>query len=244
MKKLIYLPLFLCVTIGLAQAGDITLDKILQTNYKSLGGLEKLRAVDTIHVKGKVVISMQNLELPMEMWYKKPNQIRMESEFQGMKILQVYDGKKAWGLLPFAGKGPQELPADQAEDIIEQAEGLFPLIDYKEKGHKLEYVGKEEMQGTEVYKLKLTRKNGRITFFFLDTESCVELKTLTYIKKQDKEIKAESYLGDYKEFNGLMMPTSIESRMNDQVGATIQFEMVEINVKVDDSIFILPKKEQ
>jgi outer membrane lipoprotein-sorting protein len=54
----------------------------------------------------------------------------------------------------------------------------------------------------------------------------------------------ENFFGDYKEFSGVMMPTSLETRMNDQVGATIQFEAVEINVEVDDSIFKLPKKEK
>ena len=245
MKKTVFLSLILGITLILGISSDITLEEILKTNYTSTGGLDKIKGIKTIYIKGNVIIPMQNLEIPMEMWYKKPNKVRMESEFQGMKILQVYDGKIAWGIVPFAGiMEPQELPEDQAEEIIEQAEGMNPLVDFKEKGHKVEYIGKEDMEGTDVYKLKFTHKNGKITYFFLDTESCIELKTLTDIKKKDKEYRTETYYGDYKEFDGLMFPTSLQTHINGQANVTITFEEIKTNIAVEDSLFVMPKKDK
>jgi len=243
MKKTLAFALVLVLVTLAGWAGDISLKEILQTNYQSSGGLDNIKKLKSVYFKGKVTIPLQNLEIPMEMWYQEPNKVRTESNFQGMAILQVYDGETAWGVIPFAGiTEPQKLPEDQAREVIEQAEGMYPLLDYEEKGHQVEYEGREDLEGTEVYKLKFTRKDGRVVYFYLDTESCIELKTLTYIKQNESEYKTETYYGDYKEFDGLMFPTSLQVHINGQHQTTISFEEVKTNVSIDPALFILPEK--
>lgn len=245
MKKVTVLTMVFAMLTTAAVCSEITLEDILQTNYESSGGLDNIKSLKTVHIKGKVTIPLQGMEIPMEMWYQEPNKARMEAEFQGMKMLQVYDGKTAWGVVPFAGiTEPQELPEDQAEEIIDQAEGMYPLLDYKAKGHQLEYLGKEDMQGTEVYKLKFTHKKGKEIYYFLDTESCIELKTQTYVTRNEVEYKSETYFGDYKEFGGLVFPTSLQVHVNDQHQSTITFDEVDLNVDIDESLFTMPESSQ
>jgi outer membrane lipoprotein-sorting protein len=245
MKKMMIFTMVFVTLTAVAICSDIKLKEILETNYESSGGLEKIKSLKTVYIKGKVTIPMQGMEIPMEMWYQAPDKARMEAEFQGMKILQVYDGKIAWGVVPFAGiTEPQELPEDQATEIIDQAEGMYPLLDYKEKGHTLEYLGTEDMQGTEVYKLKFTHKKGKVVYFFLDMESCIELKTLTYVTRNEVEYKSETYFGDYKEFDGLMFPTSLQVHVNDQHQSTITFDEINVNVDIKDDLFTMPESNQ
>jgi outer membrane lipoprotein-sorting protein len=244
MKKIMVLVLAVCVFSSLMLLGE-TLDQILAKNYESRGGLEKLKSIQTVKIKGKIVQSMMNLEMPLELWYKKPNKIRMESSFQGRKVVQGYDGKIAWWIMPFLGTDdPQEMAEDQAREVKEMAESMDPLVDYKDKGYKLELVGKEDMEGTEVYKLKMTRKNDKIEYYCLDTESGIELKNSSYRKQGDSEILVETYSGDYQEVDGLMMAFQMEVKANNQTSVSMTFSEFKFNEDMDDSLFSMPEKKE
>src|SRR4030042_1893986 len=90
-----------------------TLDEILALNYQAHGGLDKLKAITAMKISGKIVIPEQGLEMPMVMWQKYPDKMRVESRFQDKKIVQAYDGQKAWGIMPFLSEEPQEMEPGQ-----------------------------------------------------------------------------------------------------------------------------------
>jgi hypothetical protein len=80
--------------------------------------------------------------------------------------------------MPFQGKkDPEALPAEQAKIMDEQADFDGQLVDYKEKGSTIELVGKEPVEGTDAYKLKLTTKGGEVRYYFLDAEYFLEIRT-------------------------------------------------------------------
>jgi outer membrane lipoprotein-sorting protein len=222
-----------------------TLEEVLAKNYQSRGGLEKLKAIKTMKVEGKMVMTMQNMEIPVTMWIKKPNKMRMESTLMEKTIVVAHDGKKAWMINPMMGsEDPQELPEDRSKEITQQADSLFPLVDYKEKGHQLEYLGKEDMEGTEVYKLKMTRTDDRVLYFYLDTETGIELKTSFYTKSRDKEILVETLMGDYKEVDGIMIPFSMEVKYPGmQQTQKLVFTSYKQNIMLEDSFFQMPPKK-
>ena len=41
-----------------------------------------------------------------------------------------------------------------------------PLVDYRRKGHKVELLGKEKVEGVDAYKLKLTLKGGEVKYIY------------------------------------------------------------------------------
>ncbi len=238
----IFVLLFFSVTFLL---GGETLEEVLAKNYKARGGLEKLKAIKTMYMEGKVVVPQQNVEVTMKLWHKKPNKMRMESVFQGQKMIQAYDGETAWWVMPFMGiQEPQKVPEEKVEEIKDEANFENPLVEYKEKGYKLELLGKEEMEGTEVYKLKLTKKDGKVIYFYLDADTGIELKTETYIKKDSSETHVENVFGDYKEVDGIMIPFYIENRVNGQVVTQIMLTKVELNAPIDDKLFSMPPKKK
>lgn len=243
MKK-IFVLFFVCSVLSGTLLFSETLEQILAKNYESRGGLKKLKAIKTVVFEGKIFIPMQNLEFPVKMCQKKPNKLKMEATVMEKKIVQGYDGKKAWYINPMMGsEDPQEMTEDQAKEAIQQAESIDPLVDYKEMGCKLEYSGKEDMEGTEVYKLKMTRKDGRVEMFYLDTESGIELRTSSNIKRGESEILSESLFGDYKEVEGIMFPFAIEIKVNGQTTMKIAVASVKLNEKLEDSLFEMPAKK-
>jgi len=242
MKKKAILVL-LIVMVGGTLLFSQTLDQILAKNYATRGGLEKLKAIKTIYSEGKTVIAIQNMEIPAKIWMKKPNKMRMEMVVMEKTLVMGFDGQKAWMIVPFLGTDDaQEMPAEQSKEFSEQADSMDPLVDYKEKGDQLEFIGKEDMEGSPVYKLKLTKKNGKITFFYLDTDSCIELKTTSFVKAGEQELQVDTLLGDYKEVDGIMIPFSMEIKGGPS-SMKIVLNNIKFNVEADDSMFIMPPKK-
>ncbi len=224
-----------------------TVDEILKQYYEARGGYEKIKSVQTMKTTGKQMV--QGIEVPFTFQQKRPNFLHIEATVQGQSIIQGYNGKTAWMINPLTGStDPQTLPDEQATQIIEQADIDGHLVDYKDKGHTVELIGKEDMEGTEVYKLKVTLKNGDVRYDFLDAEYFLELKVLAKIKRQDTEIEAETFISDYKEVEGMMMAHSFETKRGGATVSQIAIDSVAVDVEMDDAIFKMPvaaeKKEE
>ncbi|MEN8223032.1 MAG: hypothetical protein ABFR36_07210 [Acidobacteriota bacterium] len=222
-----------------------TVDEIIKNHIKVKGGAAKLESVKSVKAIGKMV--RMNMEMKFTMFYKKPGMTRTEVTFSDKLMVFAYDGKTAWQISPFTGiEGPQVMTGDQADDAKEQSE-MFenPLIDYAKKGHKVELLGKDDLEGTEVFKLKLIKKDGKEIILYLDTENFIDLKTETLrVRKDGKEIKSESYSGDFKEVNGIMSAFSIKTKVNGMDMGNIVIESIEYDTELDDSLFIMPDKEE
>ncbi len=242
MRKKIILVLIIFLIVHFVFS--MTLEKLLQKNYEAKGGLENLKAIKTLYIEGKMINTQQNVEMPMKMWFKKPNKIRTEVEMMGKKIVQAYDGEKAWWIMPFLGPEPKLMPEEQAKNIKEQKDSLSPLVDYKKRGIKIELLGKDDFEGTEVYKLKLTYKNGKVVYYYLDADTGIELKAESFVSRGGEERKVETVFSDYKKVNGIYFPFTMEMKSGDINSGTMSFTKIEVNKEIPDSIFEMPKKEK
>jgi hypothetical protein len=159
-----------------------------------------------------------------------------------MTGVRAYDGKNGWQMMPFMGKKePEAVPAEQAKVMDEQSDIDGQLVDYKAKGNKVELLGKEQVEGADAYKLKVTLKDGQERLIYLDADSYLEIKTEAKRTVRGSEVETESYLSDYKDENGHMMPHTIESGLK---GAPqrqkLVIEKVECNPNLPDSLFAMP----
>jgi hypothetical protein len=141
-------------------------------------------------------------------------------------------------------KDPEKMPEEQIKEVKQQADPDGPLVDYQEKGHTVELIGKEDMEGTPVYKLKLTLKTGDVQYLYLDGGSFLLLKQTAKRKVQGTEMEVDVYFSNYKSVNGLMIAHSTESKMRSQTAVQMIYEKVEMDVAVDDSIFKMPTKDK
>lgn len=244
-KRILLVTLLLSLCAGMLPAQ--TVDEILAKNFASRGGLDKLQSVRSMKMTGKIVLVAQgNMEMPITVLSKKPDCIRNEMTFQGKEIVQSYDGKDAWWIMPFSGSdAPQPMPEDQAKEFKNQASEMeSPFINYKAKGYTIDLEGKEDMEGTEVYKLKLTRPTGKVTTYFLDADTGIELKAISTVKRGDNDMTIETILGDYKPVDGIMFPFSIENKVGDTTMSRVVIDTIEINPSIDDAIFHMPPKKE
>lgn len=221
------------------------LDEVLNNYYEAVGGLESWKALNSMKMTGSMSMAGAGVDVPFVVTTKRPKKIRLEFTFQGMTGVQAYDGETAWMLMPFMGKtDPEVMPADQAKDVIDQADIDGTLIGYEEDGHQVELAGLDETEGTEAYKVKVTKKNGDVETYFLDAEYYVPIKAEGSRQMQGRVIEFETILSDYKEVGGLLMPHSIEAKAKGAPsGQVVTIDTIELNVDVDDSVFTMPEKE-
>ncbi|HWO00642.1 MAG TPA: hypothetical protein VNS63_15395 [Blastocatellia bacterium] len=232
------------LTVLLAvQVSAQTVDELIKKNLDAHGGVQKLKAVKSIKTSGK--INPQGLEIPITLQQKRPAMVRMDFVFQGKALVQAYDGETGWKIDPFQGSSePEKVAGDDLKDLQEQSDLDGPLVDYKEKGHTIELIGKEDMEGTPVYKLKVTLKNGDVRNVYLDAENYLELKVTSKRKTPGGEVDVEQYLGNYKPVNGILFPFSIDTKVKGQTQNQITIEKMELDVQIDDSLFKMPAKPQ
>jgi outer membrane lipoprotein-sorting protein len=239
MRKLTLLTLAAALLVSPLAAEEMTLEQVLEAHYDAIGGLEALKAIDSIRFTATMTGGMG--EAPVVWTQKRPNNIRQEFTMQGMTGIQAYDGETAWGVMPFMGKSdPEEMAEDQAQSIIEQAEFDGPLVDWEEKGHKLELIGLEEIEGTEAYHVQVTKSDGEVRHHYLESEYFIIIKQTGKATRQGQEFEFETTLSDYKEVGGLMMPHSIQSGVKGGQQANITIDSIELDVEIPDDYFSMP----
>ncbi|MGA8299295.1 MAG: hypothetical protein WB817_07410 [Terriglobales bacterium] len=218
-----------------------TVDEVIAKNIQARGGMDKLKSVKSIKTTATLAMG-PGMEAPGVMIQKRPDMARLEFTIQGLTAVQAYDGSKAWQVMPFMGKKDAELmSADDAKEMQETADLDGPLVDYKAKGNTVELLGKEKIEGTDAYKLKVSLKNGDVQTEYIDADSFLEIKEDTTRTVRGTEHEFESSIGDYKEVDGIIFPFAVESgaKGSDQK-QKITISKIELNVPVDDSIFKMP----
>jgi len=179
--------------------------------------------------------------VPGKMDLKRPERVRLEMTIQGKTIVQAYDGKTAWMIMPFLGSpDPQKMSEDDAKDVVEQADMDGSIVDYKAKGNSVELLGKEDVDGSPAYKLKVSLKNGDTSYVYIDTETGLQVKETTKRKQQGSEVEVDSYMTNFKPVNGVLFPYSIENKVGGKSVGQFTIDDIQANVAIDDKIFAMP----
>ncbi|HKW65372.1 MAG TPA: outer membrane lipoprotein-sorting protein [Candidatus Acidoferrum sp.] len=234
------LPAFLLFFATASAIGAQTVDEIIAKNVQARGGLEKLKAVKSLRTTVKFSDGSFRAEFRQE--NKRPGKVREEFIVQGMAQIQAFDGKTGWQISPFSGRrDPDLLSQDDMKSLIVDGDIDGPLVDYKEKGHKAELVGHDSMEGTDCFKIKLSMKNGDVRYYYLDTDSYLELKIEVQTTIRGALQESEMYYGDYEQVNGIYYPFAVEqAQKGSSSRQQFSVEKIEQNVDLDDNLFAMP----
>ena len=218
-----------------------TADELIAKNIQARGGMEKMKAIKTLRITAKfeggggftASVGQEN---------QRPNLIRETFMLQGMTAVQAYDGAVGWLIQPFGGKkDPELMGEDDLRDLLLDADFDGPLVDYKEKGSTVEYMGHDVVDGDDALRLKVTLKNGDIIYVYLDPDTYIEIRReiQQFIRGSVRDRVVG--FGSYKPVAGVMYPFSISQGSKshpDEQTTTIQ--KIEPNVTIDPADFNLP----
>ncbi|MCI0568991.1 MAG: hypothetical protein L0Z52_12520 [Acidobacteria bacterium] len=221
----------------------LTADELIAKNIQAKGGLDKIKAIDTSKSTGKLEVSGDfGVELALSQTVTRKGEIRQEASLQGLTQIQAWDGHVGWQIQPFGGrKDPEKLSADDVKGLVEDADIDGPLVDYRAKGNKVEYLGTEDVDGTEAYKLKVTMKSGDVKYYYFDPDFFLEIRITTRRMIRGTEQEFETDLGNYEQVAGVYMPFSFETGPKGAPkGQKVTIQKIEVNVPVDNAIFAFP----
>ncbi len=226
--------------LPLAAAGQ-TADEIVKNALDARGGIEKIKAVRSERISGRVSFA-QGPEGTFVVELKRPLKMHVEISIEGQKIVRVYDGKSSgWMINPFAeNKEAQPLSPEDLRNISDESDFDGPLVDYKAKGTEIELASKEKLDDKPVYRLKLTNKNGDVRFYFIDANTFLLLKWEGMRKTEDQEVPWESFSSDFREVQGLKYAFRIDQGSPGEFKQTLTAEKIEIDPPIDDSRFAKP----
>jgi outer membrane lipoprotein-sorting protein len=215
-----------------------SVDDLVARNIQAKGGLEKLHSVQSIKQTSK--ISMQSGSATLVAYGKRPNMIRQELNIAGQTVVQAFDGSTAWTINPLqtGSNTPLVVTGPEADAMKEQADFESPLVDYKTKGYKVEFIGAETVAGKKLNHLKLTSKSQRVQHCYLDDVTGLEVK----IVSETPVGMLEQEMSDYRDVNGVKVPFAIRTSSAGVTMASIAVDKVEINPVLDDALFKMPKK--
>ncbi len=220
-----------------------TAEELVAKNSEAKGGIEKLHAIQSLRLSGKLLINGGALQLEYATLVKRPQLVRYEAKLQGLTQVQAYDGSQAWQINPFQGrKDPEKLSSDDAKGMSEDASDMLgALVDYRQKGCQVESLGTEDVDGTEAYKLRVTRPNGDLIYVYLDPDYFLEIRTVSRRIEHGVANETITDYGDYEKVNGVFLALSQESGpKGSSERQKVQFETAEVNVAIDDTQFHFP----
>ncbi|MBL4886971.1 MAG: outer membrane lipoprotein-sorting protein [Flavobacteriaceae bacterium] len=228
-----------------------TADEIINNYFETIGGLEKLKALKSTKLIGKVNIG-NGMTIPLEITQTIEGYSMVKVNLQGQTLYQgVFDGETLWGSNQMTMK-PEKQDTEATENIKLNANDFpDPFIDYKTKGYTVELIGKETIEGTETFKIKLVqephtvdgKKVDDIYFYYFDTENFVPIVVENEITSgPGKGMVSQIKFSDYQEEGGIYFPFSMTQGIKDQPGGQeIVIENIELNVKTDKAQFAFPE---
>jgi hypothetical protein len=203
-------------------------------NYSAAMKTDKLASVNTIKITGKM--AAMGMEMPMVMFMKNPNKIKVIYTFNGQDMISVFDGEKGYMINPMMGSSePVELTGEQLEQVQNNNVFKNEILNYFQKG-QLTLEGTENVNDKPAFKLKANVGTSPV-YMFLDKGSYMLVKTNATVDQMGTSMNVDTYMTDYVDTEGVVMPNKTTAMANGMEAAVISFEKIEVNLPMEDSVF-------
>lgn len=209
-----------------------TADEIIGKYVTAIGGVEKWKQVKSMKLNG--YIEIQGIKINFTQQAVQGVGVRIDAEFQGQKIIDITTATKGWSQNPFGGRSTlQPISEEELLQKLDELDIQDEFVDYVAKGSTVEYLGKDEEDGNEFHKVKMTTKNKNETVYFFDVNTSLIYKEEKTVKQQGQEMKMVAKMFDYKTIPfGIKVPHKSE-----QMGQIMITDKIEINAPIDENIF-------
>jgi len=234
---------------AVVQAQDV--DEIISNYFENTGGYEAWGELKGIKIMAKV--NQGGMEIPLEIVQMADGRQYTKVNVQGNELKQqVFDGETVWSTNFQTGKA--EKADDETIANMKLQANDFPdaFYNYKEKGYEVELVGTETIEGTEAFKIKLTKEpimvDGEetedVSYYFFDKEAFIPIAQESAIPSGPAKGSIQQItMSDYQEVEGLYFPFAMTQGVKDGASQPIEIESIEVNPNIDEGEFDFPESE-
>lgn len=238
-RAAVWLLAIAALTVPAAHVQAQSLEEIVAKNLQARGGAERLRSLQTVQTAGTLTTSRG--EIPVTTWAKRPHKFRRDMKLGNRSTSLAFDGSSVWVVDPGSGsETPRAISGPEA--LAAREEGSFDplLLDYKERGHQVTFIGNETIDGVPVYHLRVTRKGGQIEHHYINADTGLEMRIVATLERTGFKTELRTDLSDYREVDGLMFAFRIQQSSSNEK-AMVTLDRVVFNMPIDDEVFRLGK---
>jgi hypothetical protein len=237
MKTLKLFSLFVATAFSITIAKAQTADEVVNKHIEAIGGVENWKKVTSMVQTGSMSVNGLNLDVVNTAVHLKGT--RQDIAAMGMNNYQILTPGAGWKFFPIQ---QQQAPEPLTEEEVKEGQDGLDLqgnfVDYKTKGHSVEALGKEDVDGTECFKLKLTSKSGKATTYYIDTKSYLVIKSTSVVKANGQEAELSTTYSNYQKLpEGITLPMSVSIPFAPGMNLDLIVSKVEINKTIDEAIF-------
>ena len=229
MKRIVF-SFLLLATAFIAKAQ--TADEIIAKHIEAIGGADAWKKVNSVKMEGTMLVQGATVTMTQTVLHGKGN--RQDISFGGMNGFMIIAPTSGWNFMPFNGQAaPEALTAEAVAESQADLDAQGNLIDYAAKGHTVEYLGKDDVEGTDCFKLKVNLKSGKPETLYLDTKSYLIIRSVSVQKANGQEMEVTTNFSNYEKLpEGILVPKSIGLPFGE-----MNITKITINGTVDESIF-------
>jgi hypothetical protein len=178
---------------------------------------------------GTIEMAAQGVKGTLTRYSEPPDKSYTVMNLEGVgKVEQGAAGGVAWENNPMTG--PRVMSGEEKAQSLREA--VFNgQLNWRQMYEKAETAGVETVDGEECYKVVLTPAEGKPETTYYQKKSGLAVKTVTVASSPMGEFPVEQILSDYKDFDGVKMPTKMVQKI-----ATQEMVLTIDNVKVNDKI--------
>lgn len=214
---------------GAQTAPAPTAQQVVEHSLRARGGAAKFAAVRSMHFTG--TLALEKGSAGIEVWaMPRPYRIRVELQLPEGKFVQGYDGTTAWEIDP--GKTQARvLAGTEATNVQDQALGFIDMMTAPDT--QVALLGLVEESGRSCYKLRFTLPTGDSFVQYVDQR--------TWLVNHEEYPGGVEEISDYRRVDGLLLPFRYVSGPVGQPGAPLTRDKIELNLRVDPRLFVVPK---
>lgn len=232
MRNLFIFGLFIIALVMVQSAQAQTADDIIDKYINALGGKAKLVTLNSVKMTGS--LNVQGTDVAVTITKLHNVGVRSDFEVMGTSNYQIIAVNKGVTFMPVQGmSSPTDMTEDQIKAGQTQLDVQSVLLDYKTKGTTVELAGTEKIGDEDNYKLKITFKNGVVTNYFIGSKNFRLNKSSGKRNVNGEDVEVETTFTNYKQnADGYWFAYT-----NGTMQGEINFDKIETNIKVEESIF-------
>jgi len=221
----------------------LTVDDVIERNTSAMGGRAAIEAIHSIEIN--LHITDPGFEVDGIYHAARPGRMRIDVQAGGKQVFtEAFDGQQGWQSHDQSEPEPASPKAAAAlRHGVELPGKLFGLHEMKQRGHKIDLVGRETVDGIDYYVLRLTFGDGYATSLYVDPQSWLitrrrDVRPL-HVDVDPTPTTIEQRISDFREIAGVRFAfasTEIDLKTGKQLEST-KVGSIKVNPPIDESIF-------